>query len=816
MGRINHAQVSFTTGEISPEFDARIDHEKYGSALRSSQNALVLPQGPITRRPGFRYVAEVKDSTEEVRLLPFEFNVEQSYALEVGEEYIRFYTDEARLTDSITGKGLTNGNFASGDLTGWTDADVGTGASSFSAGTMLLAGGAGTDYARRYQQLVSGLGLNTYTVTLDVGVAGVTYEVGTAPGGTDIATGNLATGVGRTFQFTLTSQSNVYLSFRNQTASTSPTVDNIVLTLNSALPYEIDHDYTEEDLRKIKHTQSADVFYIACEGFRIYTLNRLGALRWTREEFIPIDGPFNPINTDAAKTLTTSAAGALGTAVTITATGHSPFVQEDEGRLIRHKHAGMWRSIRITNYTSATQVEGIFQEDNPTGYTAGASSDWRMGSWSDAEGWPSVISFYQQRLILANNETWPSKVWGSESGLYDHFSPTEADGTVVDGNGLDILMASDQVNSIVWLSPAKVLCVGTVEGEWIIRAGQVTNPEALSPTNAIASRETTWGSDSYLEVNRPGSNVVLFIDRPKRKIREYLYDYQTDGFVAPELTLLARHLTKSGIVDTCYADDVLWVALDNGKLVSMTYLREQQVVGFAEHVIGGTNAKVKSLCAITAPDLSHKQVWAIIERTINGSSKKYIEYMNPLFDPEDEDDKDGAFFVDSGLTYDGVATNTITGLDHLEGQTVAILADGSPRPDKTVSGGSITLGSTNETKASVVQVGLPTTFEIELLDPEGGGDNGTAMGKTKRCDKVKIKFINTLGCKVGPDEDNLDDVQFRDSDDPMDSSPPLFTGYKEIEFEGDYVDDFRVVIRNDQPLPITISAILLDISVNES
>lgn len=816
MARANFVQNAFTSGEVSKQFQSRSDHQKYPAALRESRNGLILAQGPVTRRPGFRYVASTKFADKFARLLPFQFNVTQTYALEFGDQYIRFFTDEAQLLDDVTGKGFTNGDFTT-NLDGWTDADVGTGASTQSAGKMLLTGGAATDYARRYQQLVSGLGVGTYTVTLDVGVAGVTYEVGTTGGGTNLATGNLTTGVGKTFTFTLTSQSDVFVGFRNQNASTAPTVDNVVLSISTPRVYEINSPYTEAQLRAIKFTQSADILYLVHPSHKPKQLNRLGASRWTITDLDFKDGPFNTINVDASKTLTTSAAGALGTAVTVTATGHAPFTAAMVGSLIRHKRVGQWRSIKITAFTSSTSVDGVFQDDNPTGYTAGAASDWRMGTWSDVNGWPSVTTFFQQRLMFANNAAFPQKIWGSISGIFDKYSPSNADGTVTDDRGIDYLIASDQVNSIVWLSPGKVISIGTIEGEWILRAGTLSNPEALSPTNAVATRETTIGSNENLRVNRPGANVTIFIDRATRKVYEYLFDYNIDGFAAPELTLLSRHITKSGVVDSTFADEVQWFVLGNGGLVSMTYLRAEQVVGWAEHPIGGSFGDgppvMESITSITAPDLSHEQVWGIFKRTIDGNTVKYVEFMEELFDPDDPDDKSDAFFVDCGLTYNGAPTTTITGLAHLEGEEVAVLADGAPIPNKTVTGGQIQLGSNNA--SSVVQVGLPTYWQVKTLDPDVGGDAGTARGKTKRCENVKVKFIDTLGCKVGRDEDNLDDIVFREPDDVMGESPPLFTGYKEVAFEDDYVDDLQIVLRNDQPLPITVGEILMDLTVHE-
>jgi hypothetical protein len=813
MGRANYIQQSFTAGEINKKLYRRTDLDKYSAALKEATNAICLPQGPIGKRPGFRYVAAAKYADKAARLIDFEFNVEQTYALEFGDQYIRFFTNESQLLDSITGKDFTNGTFAS-DISGWTSASSGTGSISWSAGVLRLVSGTAGNEARAYQQLVSGLGLATYTVTLDVGTGSVNYKVGTTANTSGIASGTLTAGVGKTFNFTLTAQSDVFVTFENATASATHTIDNVVLTV-AATPFEIDSPYLEAELFEIKYTQSADILYIAHPSHPIMKLSRLAAARWTLTELDFIDGPYDDINADVAKTLSTSAAGARGTAVTVTASGHTPFASTDVGRVLRQKRGGKWRSIKITSFSSSTSVGGVFQDDNPSGYTAGSTSDWRLGEWSDTTGWPEVITFYQQRLTLGKDQT----VYGSESGDFESFSPSEDDGTVTDSNGFVYRLASDQVNRIVWLSASKVLAIGTIGGEWIMKAGTLSNPEAITPTNVIVTRETSYGSSQNVNVSRPGSNVAIFVDRTARKLREFIYNYEVDGYTAPELTLLSRHVTKSGTKDVAFAEGIQWIALNNGLLVSMTYLREQKVVGFAQHNIGGafgsSNAFVESITSIISSDLAYEQLWALTKRTIDGATVRYIEYLEDDFDPEDEDDKDNAFFVDCGLTYDGSATNTITGLDHLEGQTVAVLADGAVRPNKTVSSGSISLGSTTQTQASVVQVGLPFTFRIRTLDPEIGGDAGTSQGKIKRIEEVVISFVDTLGAKVGRDVDNLDDINFRNADDPMNESPPLYTGYKKIIFEDEYKDETSVVIQSDQPTPITVAAVLPSLIVHE-
>ena len=170
----------------------------------------------------------------------------------------------------------------------------------------------------------------------------------------------------------------------------------------------------------------------------------------------------------------------------------------------------------------------------------------------------------------------------------------------------------------------------------------------------------------------------------------------------------------------------------------------------------------------------------------------------------DFDTIEDAFFVDSGLTYDGSATTTITGLNHLEGETVQILADGSSHPDKTVSGGSVTLDRSSEK----VHIGYHYDSTVETLRIEAGADDGISQGKIKRIHGVTVRFLETVGADVGPDTNNLDTIQFRDSSMAMDEAVPLFTGDKEIAFPSGYDSDSRVVVQQTQPLPMTVLAVM--------
>jgi hypothetical protein len=215
-----------------------------------------------------------------------------------------------------------------------------------------------------------------------------------------------------------------------------------------------------------------------------------------------------------------------------------------------------------------------------------------------------------------------------------------------------------------------------------------------------------------------------------------------------------------------------------------------------------TSAVVESICVIPSPDRKRDELWMIVRRTVNGAIKRYIEYLEAEY--KDGDTQASCFYVDCGLSYSGTAATTISGLNHLEGQTVQVLADGASHPDCVVTGGAITL----QVAASVVHVGLGYTSTVQTTRIEAGAGDGTAQGKTKRITKVVLRFYNTLGAKAGPDENTLDQLEFRRGTDPMDAPPPLYTGDKLMEWPGGYDFDGYVMVQQVQPLPMTLVAIM--------
>ena len=505
-----------------------------------------------------------------------------------------------------------------------------------------------------------------------------------------------------------------------------------------------------------------------------------------------------------------------------------------------------------------------------------------------AGNYPQTVAFYEQRLVLAATPNEPQTLWFSKSDDYENLTIGTAD-----DDAMDYTIATDQVNAIQWLSPGKILVAGTVGGEFSVSASSLD--EALTPTNIRIIRQSTYGSMKTMPIRI--SNFVLFVQRAKRKLRRFEFRFEDDAYDAPDMTLLAEHITLQGITRPAYQQDhdsVVWLVRADGALIGFTHQKDQEVFAWHRHIVGGqsdaagTQSKVESIATIpstTAED--GDELWMVVNREIDGSTVRYVEVLQPGL--RDTEGLDEAFFLDSGLSLDNpiditgatqanpvvitapshglsngdaakirdivgmtelngrsytaanVTTDTleltgvdgttystyvsggtireevtaVSGLNHLEGETVSILADGASHPNKTVASGAITL----DRAASIIHVGYGFESDVETLRPDVGNPAGTAQGRIKRISEVVIRFYRTLGAKVGfhnraTDEHVLDIIPFRTSADEMDAPPALFSGDKELPFPRGYDTANRIFIRQDQPLPMTVSSVMMEVRTN--
>ena len=570
------------------------------------------------------------------------------------------------------------------------------------------------------------------------------------------------------------------------------------------LPIEVTTPYTQTELSQLKFIQSADVLYIAHPNHEPRKLLRFSHTSWSLVTISFTDGPYLTAN-GTTTTLTSSATSGTATVTASAITGinsDTGFQSTDVGRLIRLRTTtANWGYGTITAVTSTTVCTVSWTK--AIGATT-ATDNWRLGRWSDTTGYPVAVGFYQDRLAWGDGQTLSFSV---TSNFEDH-SPSDLDGTITNSAGMTITVNSGDVQVIRWfMNDPKGFLVGTVSGEWLIEPSTTTS--GFSPTNFKASQIGSNGSADIQSVHIGAATV--YFQRLALKLRELAFVFSLDGFQTPDLTILSEHITKGGVTDMAYQPSpfsILWVVRADGTLLALTDDRPQKVVAWTRNVLGGTSdaagtqAKVESVAIIPSPDETSDEVWMIVQRYVNGATKRYIEYLSPFWKRGDL--QTNAFFLDSGLTYNGAPVTSVTGLDHLEGETVSILADGAAHPNKVVTSGAVTL----DRSASVVHVGYSYNSDGQTLRNNAGSADGTSQGKIQRKHRVTFRLLDTLGLQVGPNFTKLFTPTIRKSSDPADTAVPLFTGDLEVPWEGGYSTEDLIAWRISQPFPATLLAIM--------
>ncbi len=419
-------------------------------------------------------------------------------------------------------------------------------------------------------------------------------------------------------------------------------------------------------------------------------------------------------------------------------------------------------------------------------------------SLSGTDNYPSVVTFFEQRLVFAATNNNPQTLWFSKSADYLNFTTgTNADDALI------YTIASNQVNNIRYLSATRVLTIGTSGGEYVLTT---TNNGPITPTTTQIRKYSNYGSANTEPVQV--ADVTLFLQRGNRKVREFKYigEVNTAGYQAPDLTVLAEHITEGGLESFAYQqepENIVWAIRSDGALIGLTYRREEQVVAWHKHTIGGTfsggSAVVESIATLPT-DTGNDELYMIVKRTINSVTRRYVERMK---DFDFGSNTTSAFFVDSGLSYSGSAVSSFSTLYHLEGETVSVLANGASHANKAVSSASIAL----DFSATSAAIGYGYTSNMQTLRIESGSSDGTSQGKPKRIHGITVRLFETVGVEVGNDSSETDRIFFRDSSMDMDTAVPLFSGDKDVEFPGGFDDDDRIYLQQTQPLPLTVLAL---------
>lgn len=467
--------------------------------------------------------------------------------------------------------------------------------------------------------------------------------------------------------------------------------------------------------------------------------------------------------------------------------------------------------IQCTAFNSATSMTGKIQLAPPWLNTQSGNQSyiWAHGKYSTLNGYPSVITLFRSRLTLIQGNQLDLSV----SNDYLNFNPK------VNGQTTATSAISETIptaNPPRWAVAQNALLIGTAGEEFAV--AELDTTQALAPSNIDCRRQTSHGSRLVDAV--PIEFVTMFVTRSGQQLRQMIFSWMINGYMAEDMTPLSEHIPKGpngkqGIVQMAWQqepDYLLWQCTTDGRLVAFTYNKDQEVEAWSNHPVGGsntaaplasiglTNATVESVCSIPSPDGTQDDLWIIVQRTINGQQVRYIEYLVPYF-TDVQQNLPNAFYVDAGLTYNGASTKTIGGAYHLIGQTVDVLAQGGTHPQVTVqSDGSVTLLY----DVTIAQIGLPCPAMVITMRPEAGAQLGSSQGQNKRIFKLIMRLLKSLTGKFGEPGGKLDSINWRDGQDVMDAAPPLFTGDKILPFPGDNNSDAYVQYLADTPLPCTL------------
>ena len=475
--------------------------------------------------------------------------------------------------------------------------------------------------------------------------------------------------------------------------------------------------------------------------------------------------------------------------------------------------------IKFENYISGTQFSGTVQLRLPNTAVSTATLFWNEGAWSNDQGWPTSIVFYEQRAFYGGTKRQPQTIWASKTnGAFEDFDV----GSGFDDEALTFELSSSTADSIRWLEAKNALLVGTAGGVFVVKPS--TLDQIITPSNVQAKQHTDV-SCSGLSPELIG-NYLMFTHRTGKKLFSAAYNFETDSYQAEDVTIRANHILQSGVHDIAYQQEpnsILWLALNDGTIAALTIEQGQQVAGWHRHAVYRMDGngelvqeEVESIATIPTDDTD--ELWIVTKRLINGATVRFVEIL--------ESDDSRRYYLDAGIYYSGtpIAAGNFGGLDHLAGQRVRVLLAKSTSltqelavtDDQIVSGSGEIVLPYNCTK---IAVGLPYNCDYESHKLAAQIEDGFNLSKPTRASKVFVRLYQTLGLQVGSNENQLQTLPFRFTSNNMDSPPTLFGETEprdyEVDFNGSWdSNDSTIFIRQAQPYPATIISLSVLLNAN--
>ena len=858
-------QPSFAAGELAPALHARVDLAKYHIGLARCLNWFIQAQGGALTRPGTLFVDSVIDHGTRERLIPFQFNTEQTYMLLFGNQKMRVIKDGGFVLEAA--KVITN-------ITQANPAVVTSNAHGFNNGDeVFITGVIGMTQVNNKRFTVAGAAANTFQLS---GINSTGYTAYSS-GGT------------------------------------------------AARYYTLATPYANIHLSRLKFVQSADTMTITHPSYAPANLTRSGHASWTLTNISFATQQAAPTSLTASPSAVSADETYEYVVTAISAENGEESLPSNVGSCtFKFWHAwdpgtpGDNIQLHWSNAAGA-QSYNVYRKKNGIYGFIGNAADGTLSPYgfidrkydpktddappaarnpfSGAGEFPSCVTYHDERQVYGSSINKPQTIWASVSGSYKNMNvstPTKND------DAITRTLVSRQVNEIRHLVSMNVLIALTSGAEWKIWPG--SNSDVLTPA-AFSAKAQSYAGCSHVPPILVNDSLI-FIQEQGSVVRDLRYQFETDGYAGIDLSLLAGHLFQRQTIDEwCFAQEpykVIWAVRNDGLLLSLAYLKEQQVYAWSRHVTDGVYESVASIA-----EGGQNVVYAIVRRTISGQTKRYVErFQNRVISDVVE-----AWSVDCGLQYDGRNTdgtkllkitgasylmdasvtlqatghtpfsaasvgrkyrlgsgpagasaitvtvtaitdsdtatatldtnapanlqnvdtatwallaNTFTGFDHLEGKTVALLGDGNVFPEVVVANGSIV---TEQHVARLVG-GLPFVCDIETLNIDSGQLNPTAQSRQKVIGEVTLKLENSRGLKVGPvaldsfgqpisgTPGVLTEIKER-STEPYGSPIPLFTGERSVLIDPSWNSNGRVFIRQDNPLPASLLAVIPRVAVGD-
>ena len=855
--KFEFVQPRFSEGVLAKSLQGRSSEEFYKYGLKGAKNMLPILSGPMVKRPGTNYIGVIKDLS--AIFIPFFKDKDNTYILEIGQThatsttggYLRLWSQDQLLVDRQSSPAIyeiTTGvtwtrlelpklKFTqSGDYifvccptktpqiikrvittTGGATADYALDDSVWTVYPIVLKDGpykeinvySASEASERYalwiaeptnKELIAGVEFNT--ITNHVVLPNHGLQVGmkirldddaqtTPSGGGGSGWGNLVTDneTATTSADTKLADADYYVISTTSTSFQVSATDG-----GSALEFELWTSKTSADAKVNVHRYvypaattivlsvysnsllSNDIFTQANDAGRLIRinplsrpLNRIGGIRW-----------------------------AWGIIDSVHATNHTITVT---------------LKTELSNIRGKDTATGAFGVPHPTTNIEAGTTDFRSGAFSIGEGFPTVSQIYQQRMVFAATELQPSTVWLSETNNFYSFAPSElpaqdSPSSIINGEAIEVITSSsaltftldsDTLDQIKWIAESKKMTMGTSAGVYMLY-GSETNL-VVTPFRFTINRESSFSATDTPPV--VVSNALMYAQIGGKDVQQLLFEGQQGQWFNSKISIKGYDVIKTSTIKKMVwqerPNNIIWMMMDDGRLLSLSYDRQTAFQAWSEHVISGTNAKVTDIEMIATS--THDQIWLKVERTIGGVVKYYMETI-ARFPTEGALARNALVFLDSAITTTQ-SGGVVNGLAHLEGESVSIYYDGMQHINKTVASGAITL---DNTAGSNVVVGLAYNGELETLEPTAPENQ---YSYSKQVKNISLLIEESLGIKIEYGDEN-EEILFRTSGDLMGKQIPLFSGKRKLSLSGMAWEDFDIKIVSNGPFPMQINSIVLE------